>query len=186
MVVLGINAGPDPIEDLEVFVDAFQISFPVLLDTSGITYAYRQTGAISPFPLDYVIDPEGNVAYFSTEYDPATIVTVVDSLLATGTPVEDTPAADLRPLLSAAPNPFNPQTQVRFDLPVGAEVTLDVHDARGRRLRRLIDNRPHAAGAHALEFDGRDDRGRAMPSGTYLLRLRAGRDAVSHKLTLVR
>ena len=77
-----MNAGQDSPGDLQVFVDAFQISFPLLLDV-GTTYtAYRQSGAVSPFPLDYVIDRNGNVAYFSTEYEPEKMVQVIDTLLA--------------------------------------------------------------------------------------------------------
>ena len=80
MQVLGLN-GNDPPEDLNVFLDAFQVSFPVLVEAQATYTQYRQTGATSPFPLDYVIDQAGNVAYYSTEYDPEAITAVVDQLL---------------------------------------------------------------------------------------------------------
>ena len=185
MVVLGINTGPDPIEDLEAFVNALQITFPVLLDDQFITQLYRQNGAISPYPLDYVIDAAGNVAFYSTEYDPEAMMAVIEELLESGTPVEDvpTPASPLQ--LRAAPNPFNPMTVVSFELPAAATVTLDLHDARGSRVRRLLAE-SRAAGSHDLTFDGRDDAGRELAAGLYLLRLRAGRDTATRKLTLVR
>ena len=182
--MLGINAGPDPIEELEVFLSAFQVSFPILLDTGTITNQYRQTGALSPFPLDYVIDPDGDVAYFSTEYDPDAMVAVIDDLLATHVAVDEVPPASLS--LTAAPNPFNPRTEISFVLPGALAVTLDVHDARGRRVRRLLDAAPHDAGRHALGFAGRDDAGRELAAGVYLLRMQAGDRRLVHKLTLLR
>jgi hypothetical protein len=74
---------------------------------------------------------------------------------------------------------------VRFELPAAATVTLDLHDARGLRLRRLLAG-PFPAGAHEISFDGRDAAGRELATGLYLLRLRAGDAAATRKLTLVR
>jgi hypothetical protein len=185
VVVLGINAGPDPIDDLTLFVETFQISFPVLLDDQGVRYAYQQGGAVSPFPLDYVIDPAGDVAYVATEYDPEAMTDVIDSLLQSSTPAPDTPGAPSA-TLAVQPNPFNPRTEVRLDLPAAGPVTLDLHDARGRRIRRILAADRLAAGGHTVALAGRDARGRPLPSGVYLLVLRAAGDRVTHKLTLVR
>ncbi len=185
MVVLGINAGPDPIDDLTLFVETFQISFPILLDDVGVRYAYQQGGAVSPFPLDYVIDPAGDVAYVATEYDPQAMTDVIDALLQDATAAPDTPPAPAA-TLTVQPNPFNPRTEVRLDLPAAGPVTLDLHDARGRRIRRVLAAERLQAGRHALALDGRDARGRPLPSGVYLLVLRTASDRVTHKLTLVR
>jgi hypothetical protein len=90
-MVLGINSGGDPPDDLEVFLDAFQMTFPILLDSNGVYQIYRQSGATSPYPLDYVIDQGGNVAYFATEYDPEAMTSVIDDLLS------NTAAMDVEP-----------------------------------------------------------------------------------------
>ncbi len=186
MVVLGINPGPDPLEILEVFIDAFQISFPILPDDHQVHAQYRQPGPQSPFPLDYIIDQDGIIAYHATEYRPETMVAVIEDLLTIGTAVGDMPApiADLR--LTAAPNPFNPRTVVSFEARRAGNVTLDVMDARGRRVRRLLSGTPHDAGHHDVVFDGRDQSGRDLATGVYLLRLELGGDVVTRKLTLVR
>jgi len=63
------------------------------------------------------------------------------------------------------PNPFNPSTQIRFDLPEAASVTLDVCDLTGRLLERLVD-RTLSAGTHAATFDATE-----RPSGLYVYRL---------------
>ena len=165
---------------------AFQISFFVLLDDQNVTILYRHSGAISPFPLDYVIDPAGNVAYFRTEYDPDAMAEVIEELLASGTPVQDTPAAVADVRLEVAPNPFNPLTTIRYELSAAGSVTLDLYDARGSLVRRLLDGEHRPAGNHELNLDGRDDAGRELAAGVYLLRLSTDGAAATHKITLVR
>jgi len=97
--------------------------------------------------------------------------------------VEETPAAALR--LAAHPNPFNPSTRLAYSLGEAAHVHLDVFDARGRRVRRLLDA-SRSAGLFTVVWDGRDDRGRGLPGGTYLLRLEAGSQKATLKLSLVK
>lgn len=88
--------------------------------------------------------------------------------------------------LQAAPNPFNPRTQVTFELPTAAVASLEIFDAAGRRLRVLARNESLAAGAHARTWDGRDDAGRDLPSGAYICRLLADGMTSSKGLTLLR
>jgi subtilisin-like proprotein convertase family protein len=88
-------------------------------------------------------------------------------------------------LVGNVPNPFNPQTEVAFDLAREAAVKLEVFDVRGRMVRRLVDGRL-AAGRHAAVWDGRDDDGREVASGTYLARLAADDEMTRLKMTLVR
>ncbi len=186
MVVLGINPGPDPLEIIEVFIDAFQITFPILPDDHTVHDQYRQPGPQSPFPLDYVIDQDGNVAYHATEYQPDIMVAVIEDLLAIGTAVGELPAPTADPRLTAAPNPFNPRTVVSFELQRSGEVTLEVLDARGRRVRRLLAGTTYPSGRHELTYDGRDQAGRDLATGVYLLRLRIDGADTTRKLTLVR
>ncbi len=90
----------------------------------------------------------------------------------TGAP--DVPARGL--LLSAAPNPFNPVTTVRYVLPADAQVTLAIFDIAGRQVRTLFTGR-QAAGEHSVVWRGTDDSGRALGSGVYFCRLIAGGEA---------
>jgi hypothetical protein len=92
-----------------------------------------------------------------------------------------------RPLvasLRAVPNPFNPQTEVRFTLPRGGRAVVSVYDIRGRLVRRLHEGEL-AAGEHTAVWDGRDRQGRQQPSGVYVARLEAGSLKLSSRLTLV-
>ena len=73
-------------------------------------------------------------------------------------------------LHSAYPNPFNPSTTLRYDLPTGSNVTLTVHDVLGREVAILADGFT-AAGSHQTIWYGRNQRGTGVPSGVYIARL---------------
>lgn len=68
------------------------------------------------------------------------------------------------------PNPFNPTTTIRFDLPKAGQVRLEVFNVAGQRVRTLVDGYM-VAGSHAVVWDGRGDDGRLAASGVYLYRL---------------
>jgi hypothetical protein len=87
--------------------------------------------------------------------------------------------------LEAWPNPFNPHTTLHLELPVAGRTILAIHDLRGRRVRTLVDEQ-RAAGIHEVTWDGRDDRGRALPSGVYLSRLETSGRVVTNRMALVR
>ena len=178
------QSGSDP--DLQIFLDAFQVSFPILLNTQTTYSVYRQTGAQSPFPLDYVIDQGGRVAYFNTEYDPDGMTAVIDELLLNPAPVGDLPGMAGGLQLEARPNPFNPRTEIHFRLPRSGRVDLDIHDARGHLVRRLIAGEQFASGPGVAVWDGTDNTGRTLPSGLYLARIRSGGFSAINKLTLLR
>jgi hypothetical protein len=88
-------------------------------------------------------------------------------------------------LHAAAPNPFNPLTTIRFDIPTRGRVHLEIYDARGKLVRRLIDA-DLPAGRHEAPWDGRSGDGVVQPSGVYFGRLSAGNDVQTVKLVLVR
>jgi hypothetical protein len=70
------------------------------------------------------------------------------------------------------PNPFAEGTEIRFLLPESAVVRLEVFDARGRTVRRLLDA-PLPAGAHEARWDGRSASGDPAAGGIYFVRLSA-------------
>ena len=98
-------------------------------------------------------------------------------------PVFDTPGA--LALRGAAPNPFNPRTEIRFDLPRDAHVRVTVLTVDGRRVATLAD-RSFAAGPHAVAWDGRDHAGTGMGSGTYLYVVEAGGERRLGRMTLLK
>ncbi len=74
-------------------------------------------------------------------------------------------------LLQNYPNPFNPSTTIRFNLKRAARLRLEVYNLLGQRVRTLLAEQTVAAGGHTVQWDGRDDRGKPVPSGVYLYRL---------------
>ncbi len=85
----------------------------------------------------------------------------------------------------ATPNPFNPRTRLRFEIAVAGEVELAIFDTAGRRVRTLLSG-VRGVGSTEIVWDGTDDGGRLVASGTYVARLRTLDGTRSQKLTLVR
>jgi len=112
--------------------------------------------------------------------NPVNWIPVIDGVSA----VDDVPGIG-QVMVAAHPNPFNPLTTIRFDLPVATEVQVSVYTLTGRRVAQLV-NQQLPAGSHEVVWSGRDQRGRAMPSGTYLYRLEAGSFSDMHTMTLVK
>ncbi|MEZ4650291.1 MAG: choice-of-anchor B family protein [Candidatus Eisenbacteria bacterium] len=76
--------------------------------------------------------------------------------------------------LGASPNPMplSVQTDVRFQLAAAGEVRLEIVDVQGRRVALLADG-PFVAGTHTVSWNGRDERGEAVPAGIYFERFAA-------------
>jgi hypothetical protein len=86
------------------------------------------------------------------------------------------------------PNPFNPLTRMQFDVSAalhGSRVHLAIYDVRGRLVRVLVD-RDMPAGEYRAEWNGTDDDGRPVASGTYFGRLHVASERQVRKLSLVR
>ena len=83
------------------------------------------------------------------------------------------------------PNPFNPATTIRYDLPEAANVTLTVYDLLGREVVRLVDGRMEA-GFQQVIWDGRTASGREVPSGIYIARMITPRYHKSMKMVLLK
>ena len=89
-------------------------------------------------------------------------------------------------LVGAIPNPFNPQTIIRFELPSAEKVHLRIFDLSGRRVSELIDGVSKNAGWHETSWDGRDQRGKDLPSGVYLYRVESEGRTQTKKMTLLK
>jgi hypothetical protein len=88
--------------------------------------------------------------------------------------------------LNAWPNPFNPATEIQFELPAAAVVSLKIFDLQGRVIRTLVDAESRGFGSHTAVWHGRDSAGRPVASGLYLYRLESGGRMVTRKMTLLK
>jgi hypothetical protein len=84
-----------------------------------------------------------------------------------------------------APNPFNPSTDIAYDLPVAAHVSMEVLNVLGQRVKTLIDGF-REAGSHTVTWDGHDDYGSACASGIYFYRITAGADQAVKKMMMLK
>ncbi len=88
-------------------------------------------------------------------------------------------------LYAPQPNPFNPETALRFDLPEASVVELAIYSAVGQKIRTLVSG-DLPAGAHQVKWDGRNESGTQVGSGVYLYRLQAGAFAQVQRLVLLK
>lgn len=95
------------------------------------------------------------------------------------------PPAVANRLYPNVPNPFNPSTTLRFDIAHSGPASLRIHDVRGRLVRSLWAGAV-GAGTHTSTWDGRDDRGLAVASGVYVVRLEAGDYRASRRIVLTK
>jgi hypothetical protein len=88
-------------------------------------------------------------------------------------------------VLRSAPNPFHDAARIRFQLPAGGTVTIDIYDAAGRHVVSLMhDAKP--AGRHEVVWDGRNAAGVEVPTGVYFCKARLDDETLTEKMILVR
>jgi hypothetical protein len=83
------------------------------------------------------------------------------------------------------PNPFNPETVIKYEIPWPVHVTLKIYTLLGQEIRALVD-RIQGAGIYEATWDGKDETGRAVPSGLYLYRIEVGEYTQVKKMALLR
>ena len=83
------------------------------------------------------------------------------------------------------PNPFNPVTNIRFDIPELSFARMDIYNVLGQRVRTIF----HGAvepGYHLAQWDGKNDAGEELPTGMYMYKLHAGTYIAMEKLVLLK
>lgn len=83
-------------------------------------------------------------------------------------------------LHNPAPNPFRSSTHIAYDLPERSEIELTVYDLMGRRVKQLATG-SHSAGTHQVHLSAS-----SLPSGVYIVRLRAGEKQKTRRITVVK
>jgi uncharacterized protein len=97
-----------------------------------------------------------------------------------------TPGLPALALRSPSPNPFRSGTAIGFELARTGAIWLCVLDVTGRTVRTLADGEVAGAGPQQRAWDGRDDDGRALAPGVYLVRLQSDGQALTRRVALLR
>ena len=84
------------------------------------------------------------------------------------------------------PNPFNPETHIRFSIGGKENVKLIIYDIMGQQVRSLINGESYTPGFHAVHWNGLDNDGQKVPSGMYIYRIKAGSFVADKKMLLLK
>jgi hypothetical protein len=88
-------------------------------------------------------------------------------------------------LYQNSPNPFNPNTHIRFDLSKNESISLMIYNVVGKEVAQIKrDNL--SAGQHVINWKGQDQYGERLPSGLYIYRLVAGNKISTKKMLLLK
>ena len=115
------------------------------------------------------VDYDGNVEYHSLQLMGVSSINIPEQFV----------------LYPNYPNPFNPVTTIRYDLPDDAHVVLAIHDLMGRDVITLVDG-PKTAGSRFIQWNARDKQGRAVSAGLYLYTILAGQYTKTNKMVLIK
>ena len=88
-------------------------------------------------------------------------------------------------LVNAYPNPFNPITTLRYDLPEQARVILTIYDLLGRKVSQVV-NTSQKAGFKSVRWDATDSFGKPVSTGVYLYQIQAGEFVQTRKMVLLK
>jgi len=88
-------------------------------------------------------------------------------------------------LYNAYPNPFNPVTFLRYDLPEDGLVNITIYDMMGRKVKTLV-NGSQAAGYKSIRWNATNDRNEPVSAGLYLYTIQAGKFRQTKKMVLLK
>jgi hypothetical protein len=83
------------------------------------------------------------------------------------------------------PNPFNPVTNISYDIPEVAQVTLEIYNVSGQKVRTLAQGQ-HEPGRYRIQWNATNDYGNPLSSGMYIYRIQAGDFVSVKKLILMK
>ncbi len=83
------------------------------------------------------------------------------------------------------PNPFNPETAIRFSTGVSAKVNLTIYNVKGQKVKTLINERLDQ-GEHSIKWQGTDEVGKKVGGGNYFYRLKVGDEVKTRKMLLLK
>jgi hypothetical protein len=141
------------------------------------TYAFIDRTLSGPGNYEYRLMQQdlNGATWYSTSFS---VTVVLSALQDIEIPVD--PA-----LVQNYPNPFNPETIIRYGVAERSPVSVEVFNVLGQKMRTLV-SAVQETGTYAASWDGTDDQGRALTSGSYICRVTSATGTASVKMLLLR
>ena len=141
-----------------------------LLQTEEVTFTTQSKGSFPAYGSNGVnIYPEVGESQFTLAVAYSALSSGGESTLPKGFALHQ-----------AYPNPFNPSTTIRFDLPEEGFITMSVYDITGKLVETLI-NKPMEPGTHRIQWNPVN-----LSSGLYIVQLKAGETVFNQKITFIK
>jgi hypothetical protein len=152
-----------------------QSTFTFAMDgTATMPFSYRgweYTGGLAP-------DRDREVSDIMIRISATALPVSVDD------PVEENLPSTIS-LSQNYPNPFNPATSIDYSVPNNSDVSLDVFNIIGQKVKTLVNGKVNA-GNHSITWDGTSENGSKVASGVYFYRLSVGDETIVKRMTLTK
>jgi len=153
---------------------------PADKDNDGMADSWEVANGLNPSINDSALDKDHDGYTNIEEY----LHDLASGRIVLSVPSHSDPPETFR-LLQNYPNPFNPTTVISYMVPEATYVFLAVYNLLGRRIATLVNEDMTRPGLKHVEWDGRDDSGKAVSSGIYYYKLQAGEVVLSRKMVLL-
>ena len=166
--------------ETDTFEEAIQVNTELIPGTGTTSiptdYTYNDENAVVTILYYYwleVVTSDGSTnLYGSIVYEPTTDIT-------------DDVFVNKFYLSQNYPNPFNPETVINFNLIKDVEISLNIYNIKGQKVKTMIDE-PIEKGAHSVIWNGKDNSGNSVSSGLYFYKLQAGEFESTKKMILLK
>jgi hypothetical protein len=170
--------GPTQIGTVSRGTNPLQFIDPDYIVTAGYTDNLLYYDARAFYSLESTTADPQYVAVFAKEW--------TRLVQGEGQEKENTLEVPLGLQASNYPNPFNPTTTIRFSLPDQAQVSLEIFNTLGEKVRTLIHSETYQRGYYNVAWDGKDSNAKTAPSGMYFYRIVAGQNVKTVKMLLMK
>jgi hypothetical protein len=168
-------------------VGSYYFDFIKLLPLIDTTYSVQLIDRIDAADLDgdevyeivanhYLYFPSDESAYYSVFHKRNRVSGVDDN---------DNPIPEKFNLYYNYPNPFNPETHIKFHLPSEARVSLSIYNVLGEEIKQLL-NETRLSGEYEITWNGTDNKGDSVPSGIYFITMTANKYSKTIKSLLIK
>ncbi len=196
-----IELSPDEINIIDIYrLDIDDIAFNNIGEYFFMVYSSSSTLEIKEFdhfdePHFHLIDTinfSSNIQSIDLIHQNENIynmiVTTMGSIFYFQCAITPNGNLDITPVIlnsSNYPNPFNPETTISYNIPKKGNVTVDIYNIKGQKVKSLL-KEEQDAGKHSIIWKGNNDKGQKVSSGTYLYRVKSGDEEIVNKMMLVK